>query len=126
MSKALYSIRIVSPLMRSLSCVRFPLQASVCSCNACNLFTVQNLVLCARSLVAVPFITLGINLLLPVSNILLVAHLFLMATPSATLAAILCQRPQKNLTRVRGQRHYDVHFPRHIIILSYTSISASK
>lgn len=61
-----------------------------------NLFSLQNLLLCVISLVVVPFITLGIDLLLPVSNILMVTHVFLMAMPSAAIVAILCQRFQKN------------------------------
>ena len=61
-----------------------------------NLLTLPNLMLCILSLVVVPFLTLGIDLLLPVSNILLVTHVFLMAMPSAALTAILCQRFNKN------------------------------
>ena len=61
-----------------------------------NLLTLQNLMLCVLSLIVVPFLTLGVDLLLPVSNILLVTHVFLMAMPSAALAAILSQRFNKN------------------------------
>lgn len=61
-----------------------------------DLLTLRNLVLCILSLVVVPFLTLGIDLLLPVSNILLVTHVFLMAMPSAALVAILSQRFHKN------------------------------
>ena len=61
-----------------------------------NLLNLPNLLLCVLSLVVVPFFTLGIDLLLPVSNILLVTHVFLMAMPSPALAAILCQRFNKN------------------------------
>ena len=61
-----------------------------------NLFSLQNLVLCILSLVVVPFLTLGIDLLLPVSRMVMVVHVFLMAMPSAALAAILSQRFNKN------------------------------
>ena len=61
-----------------------------------NLLTLPNLLLCVLSLVVVPFITLGIDLLLPVSTMVMVTHVFLMAMPSAALTAILAQRFNKN------------------------------
>lgn len=56
----------------------------------------RNLVLCAVSLIAVPALTLGIDLLLPVSNLVLVIHVFLMAMPSAAITTVLCHRYNKN------------------------------
>ena len=57
-----------------------------------DLFTKHNMILCFVSLVVIPAMTLGIDLLLPVSNIVLVTHVFLMAMPSAAVTTILCHR----------------------------------
>ena len=59
-------------------------------------FTPKNLLLCVISLIVVPFLTLGIDLLLPVSNMVLVIHVFLMAMPSAAIITVLCSRYNKN------------------------------
>ena len=61
-----------------------------------EIFTPKNLILCAISLIVVPALTLGIDLLLPVSNLVLVIHVFLMAMPSAAITTVLCHRYNKN------------------------------
>ncbi|MDO4869283.1 MAG: AEC family transporter [Bacillota bacterium] len=61
-----------------------------------SLFNLPSVLLCVISLLVVPAITLGIDLLLPVSNMVLVIHVFLMAMPSPALVAILCNRYNKN------------------------------
>ncbi len=61
-----------------------------------EIFTPRNLILCAISLFAVPALTLGIDLLLPVSNLVMVIHVFLMAMPSAAITTVLCHRYNKN------------------------------
>ena len=61
-----------------------------------EIFTPKNLILCVISLIVVPFLTLGIDLLLPVSNMVLVIHVFLMAMPSAAIITVLCSRYNKN------------------------------
>ncbi|MGX8773973.1 MAG: AEC family transporter [Bacillota bacterium] len=61
-----------------------------------EIFTPRNLILCVVSLVAVPALTLGVDLLLPVSNFVLVIHVFLMAMPSAAITTVLCHRYNKN------------------------------
>lgn len=61
-----------------------------------DLFTKPNMILCFFSLIVIPAMTLGIDLLLPVSNIVLVTHVFLMAMPSAAVTTILCHRYDKN------------------------------
>ena len=57
-----------------------------------DLFTVQNLTLCALSLIAVPALTLGVGMLLPVSNMVVITGVFLMAMPSPALTTILSHR----------------------------------
>jgi len=61
-----------------------------------EIFTPRNLVLCVVSLIVVPFFTLGVDLLLPLSNFALVIHVFLMAMPSAAITTVLCNRYNKN------------------------------
>lgn len=61
-----------------------------------EIFTPRNLLLCAASLIIVPFFTLGVDLLLPISDFALVIHVFLMAMPSAAITTILCNRYNKN------------------------------
>ena len=61
-----------------------------------EIFTPKNLLLCLISLFVVPAVTLGIDLLLPVSNMVLVIHVFLMAMPSAAITTVLCNRYNKN------------------------------
>ena len=61
-----------------------------------EIFTPRNLILCVVSLIVVPFFTLGVDMLLPVSNFVMVIHVFLMAMPSAAIATILCNRYNKN------------------------------
>ncbi len=61
-----------------------------------EIFTPRNLLLCAVSLIVVPFFTLGVDMLLPVSNFVMVVHVFLMAMPSAAITTILCNRYNKN------------------------------
>ena len=61
-----------------------------------EIFTPRNLILCVVSLIVVPFFTLGVDMLLPVSNFVMVIHVFLMAMPSAAIATILCIRYNKN------------------------------
>lgn len=61
-----------------------------------EIFTLRNLILCIISLVAVPAVTLGFDLLMPVSNIVMVTHVFLMAMPSAAVTTILAHRYNKN------------------------------
>ena len=57
-----------------------------------EIFTPRNLLLCAVSLIIVPFFTLGVDLLLPISDFALVIHVFLMAMPSAAITTVLCNR----------------------------------
>ena len=78
-----------------------PVAMFIVGINLCNsklkeIFTPKNLILCAVSLVVVPFLTLGIDLLLPMSNMVLVEHVFLMAMPSAAITTVLCNRYNKN------------------------------
>ena len=61
-----------------------------------EIFTPRNLILCVVSLIVVPFFTLGVDMLLPVSNFVMVIHVFLMAMPSAAITTILCNRYNKN------------------------------
>ena len=61
-----------------------------------EIFTPRNLILCVISLIVVPFFTLGVDMLLPVSNFVMVVHVFLMAMPSAAITTILCNRYNKN------------------------------
>ena len=61
-----------------------------------EIFTPRNLLLCVVSLIVVPFFTLGVDMLLPVSNFVMVVHVFLMAMPSAAITTILCNRYNKN------------------------------
>lgn len=61
-----------------------------------DILTVRNLVLCILSLVAVPALSLGVDLLLPLSPQVMVTHVFLMAMPSPAVATILCYRYNKN------------------------------
>ena len=61
-----------------------------------EIFTPRNLILCAVSLFVVPALTLGIDLLLPLSNFVMVIHVFLMAMPSAAITTVLCHRYNKN------------------------------
>ncbi len=61
-----------------------------------EIFTPRNLLLCFVSLIVVPFFTLGVDMLLPVSNFVMVEHVFLMAMPSAAITTILCNRYNKN------------------------------
>jgi predicted permease len=61
-----------------------------------EIFTPRNLLLCVVSLIVVPFFTLGVDTLLPVSNFVMVVHVFLMAMPSAAITTILCNRYNKN------------------------------
>lgn len=61
-----------------------------------EIFTSKNLILCFISLFLVPGLTLGIDLLLPISNLVLVIHVFLMAMPSAAITTVLCHRYDKN------------------------------
>ena len=56
----------------------------------------KNLLLCVVSLILVPALTLGVDLLLPVSNFVMVIHVFLMAMPSAAITTVLCHRYNKN------------------------------
>lgn len=78
-----------------------PVAMFVVGINLCNsrlkdMFTLSNLVLCLLSLLIVPALTLGIDLILPVSSTVLVTHVFLMAMPSPAIATILCHRYNKN------------------------------
>ena len=61
-----------------------------------EIFTPKNLLLCVISLVIVPFLTLGVDMLLPMSNTVMVIHVFLMAMPSAAIITVLCNRYNKN------------------------------
>ena len=61
-----------------------------------EIFTPRNLILCVVSLIVVPFFTLGVDMLLPVSNFVMVIHVFLIAMPSAAITTILCNRYNKN------------------------------
>ena len=61
-----------------------------------EIFTPRNLLLSVVSLIAVPFFTLGIDLLLPISSFATVIHVFLMAMPSAAITTVLCNRYNKN------------------------------
>lgn len=61
-----------------------------------EIFTPRNLVLSAVSLIVVPFFTLGIDMLLPISSFATVIHVFLMAMPSAAITTVLCNRYNKN------------------------------
>ena len=61
-----------------------------------EIFTPRNLILCVISLIVVPFFTLGVDMLLPVSNFVMVVHVFLMAMPSAAITTVLCSRYNKN------------------------------
>ena len=61
-----------------------------------EIFTPGNLLLCAISLIVVPFFTLGVDMLLPISSFATVIHVFLMAMPSAAITTILCNRYNKN------------------------------
>ena len=61
-----------------------------------EIFTPRNLILCAVSLIVVPFFTLGVDMLLPISNFAMVIHVFLMAMPSAAITTVLCNRYNKN------------------------------
>lgn len=61
-----------------------------------EIFTPKNLILCVISLIVVPFLTLGIDMLLPMSSTVRVIHVFLMAMPSAAITTVLCNRYNKN------------------------------
>ena len=61
-----------------------------------EIFTPANLILCAVSLILVPALTMGIDWLLPMSNMVLVAHVFIMAMPSPAVATVFAHRYNKN------------------------------
>ena len=61
-----------------------------------EIFTPKNLILCVVSLILVPALTLGVDMLLPVSDLVRVIHVFLMAMPSAAITTVLCHRYNKN------------------------------
>ena len=74
----------------------FVVGINLCSSRLKDLLTIQNLILCILSLIVVPFLALGVDLLLPVSNNVLVTHVFLMAMPSPAIATVLSHRYNKN------------------------------
>lgn len=74
----------------------FVVGVNLCNSKLKDMFTMRNLILCILSLVVVPAITLGVDLLLPVSNIVLVTHVFLMAMPSPAITTVLAHRYNKN------------------------------
>ena len=61
-----------------------------------EIFTPANLVLCAVSLILVPAMTMGIDWLLPASNMVLVVHVFIMAMPSPAITTVFAHRYNKN------------------------------
>lgn len=74
----------------------FVVGVNLCSSRLKDILTIKNLVLCLLSLIVVPALTLGVDLLLHVSNMVLVTHVFLMAMPSPAITTILSHRYNKN------------------------------